>query len=226
MDRQLKSAWPKLLGRIARMLNPAHGSIFEDFPVDYYWSVYQSEWATDAMFKNSSALAEIYPALVQHGITAFSSPDVMRFLGKKVHGAYQGEIISDFKDRPEGVRIKHRVGLNSVKLYDKQGSVLRAETTINNPYGFKVFRPVEGDAGGRCAWRLMRKGIADLHRRSRVSQASNERYLDAPASVDTSTPLGKLAIPTNDFRYGGEDFREVVGRQPSAVSYQKLITDD
>jgi hypothetical protein len=38
----------------------------------------------------------------------------------------------------------------------------------------------------------MRKGIADLHRRAQVSQASNERYLDALASVDTSTPLGTL----------------------------------
>lgn len=70
------------------------------------------------MFRSSSALAAIYPSLVRHGMTTFSSPDVMRFLGGKVHGAFKGEIISDFKDRPEGVRIKHRVGQNSVKLYD------------------------------------------------------------------------------------------------------------
>jgi hypothetical protein len=142
--------------------------------------------------EDSVALAEIYPALVQHGISAFSSPDVMRFLGRKVHGAFRGEIVSDFKDRPEGVRIKHRVGINSVKLYDKQGSILRVETTVNDPRGFKVFRPAEGDPEGHCTWRPMRKGIADLHRRARVSAASNERYLDALASVDTSTPLGEL----------------------------------
>lgn len=66
------------------------------------------------------------------------------------------------------------------------------ETTINNPYGLKVFRPREGDAQGRLAWRPMRKGIADLHRRAQRSQASNERYLDALASVNTSTPLGEM----------------------------------
>lgn len=192
MDRQLELSWPAALDRIARAVNPAHGRIFKGFAADYYWSVHQSEWATDVMFRNSAALAAIYPALVQHGIQAFSSPDVMRFLGGKVHGAFKGEIVSDFKDRPEGVRIKHRVGLNSVKLYDKQGSVLRAETTINDPHGFKVFRPVEGHNPEHRAWRLMRKGIADLHRRAQVSQASNERYLDALASVDTSTPLGVL----------------------------------
>ena len=192
MDRQLELAWPAALDRIARAINPAHGRMFEGFLADYYWSVYQSEWATDVMFRNSSALAAIYPALVQHGIQSFSSPDVMRFLGGKVHGAFQGEIVSDFKNRPEGVRIKHRVGHNSVKLYDKQGSVLRVETTINDPHGFKVFRPIEGRPQNQLAWRLMRKGIADLHRRTRVSQASNERYLDALASVDTSTPVGEL----------------------------------
>ena len=192
MDRQLELDWPAALNRIARMISPAHSAIFRDFPADYYWSVYQSEWATDLMFRSSSALAAIYPALVQHGIMTFSSPDVMRFLGGKVHGAFQGEIVSDFKDRPEGIRIKHRVHRNSVKLYDKQGSVLRVETTINDPYGLKVFRPREGDADGELAWRPMRKGVADLYRRSRLSQASNERYLDALASVNTSTPLGVM----------------------------------
>lgn len=192
MDRQLELAWPAALDRIARLINPAHGEIFDGFAADYYWSVHQSEWATDVMFRSSCALAAIYPALVRHGMTTFSSPDVMRFLGGKVHGAFKGEIISDFKDRPEGVRIKHRLGRNSVKLYDKQGSVLRVETTINDPYGMKVFRSREGDPDGPSSWRPMRKGIADLHRRTRLSQASNDRYLDALASVDTATPLGEL----------------------------------
>lgn len=192
MHRQLRIAWPKALGRIARMANPAHGTILEGYPTDYYWSVYQSEWATDLMFKDTAALAQIYLPLVLHGITTFGSPDVMRFLGRKVPGAFQGEIVSDFKDRPEGVRIKHRAGSNSIKLYDKQGSVLRAETTINDPSDFKVFRPKEGDPQGECAWRSLRHGIADLHRRAQVSQAANDRYLDAFSTVDTSTPLGDL----------------------------------
>jgi hypothetical protein len=147
------------------------------------------------MFKDSASLATIYPALVQHAMATFSSADVMRFLGRKVHGAYQGEIVSDFKDRPEGVRIKHRAGKNSVKLYDKQGSIMRPETTINNPSDFKVYRRKEGDPHGELAWRPLRKGIADLHRRAQVSQACNERYLDALAAADTSTPLGDLLLP-------------------------------
>ena len=200
MNQQLRFDWTSALDKFARRLNPAHPKMFHDSPLDYYWSAHQSEWATDIMFKDSASLAEIYPAFVLHGITSFSSPDVMRFLGRKVHGAFEGEIISDFKNRPEGIRIKHRVGKNSVKLYDKQGSVLRTETTINDAYDFKVFRATEGDPKGRKDWHPMRKGIADLQRRAHVSQASNNRYLDALASVDTSIPLGvmvgKICQPT------------------------------
>lgn len=192
MDQQMDIDWTKTLDRFARLLNPAHSLIFKKTPMRYYWSVHQSEWATDVMFKNSASLAEIYPSLVLHGITTFSSPDVMRFLGRKVHGAYQGEIISDFKNRPEGVRIKHRLGQNSVKLYDKQGSVLRAETTINHTLPFKVYRHTEDQPAGPKRWLPLRKGIADIRRRAQISQASNNRYLNALASVDTSVPLGQM----------------------------------
>jgi hypothetical protein len=192
MQRQLALAWPSALRRIARQLNPEHRAIFRNFPIDYYWSVYQSEWATDIMFQNSATLTKIYPALVQHGITSFSSPKVMRFLGGKVHGAFRGEIVSDFKDRPEGVCLKHRVGANSVKVYDKQGSVLRVETTINQPTGLKVFRRAEGVTTGKRTWRPMRKGVADIQRRAKLSQSANERYLDALASANTATQMGEL----------------------------------
>jgi hypothetical protein len=192
MDRQLHTAWHSALKRFVRMLNPIHGKIFKGFPIQYYWSVYENEWATDLAFKSASALAAIYPSLVLHAMTTFSSGDVMRFLGRKVHGCFRGEIVSDFKDRPEGVRIKHRVGKNSLKLYDKFGRVLRTEFTMNDPRDFKVFRPKENDPDGECKWLRLRHGIADLHRRSQLSQAANERYLDALAAADTSIQLGDL----------------------------------
>ena len=192
MNRQLRISWPKALARIVRQLNPAHGQMFRGFPASYYWSIYQSEWATDVMFKKASDLAAIYPALVLHGMHTFSSGDVMRFLGRKVHGHFEGEIISDFKDRPEGVRIKHSVKKNSIKAYDKAGNCLRVETTMNDPGDFKVFRTKEGDPQGNAEWRSLRRGVADIYRRAQVSQASNERYLDALAAADTSTPLGDL----------------------------------
>ena len=194
MDQQLKLDWVPILDGMAHRLNPAHTEIFGDFSTHYYWSVHQSEWATDVMFQDETSLAAVYEPLVLHGITTFRSPDVMRFLGQKVRGAFSGEIRSSFKDRREGVRIKHTVGVNSVKLYDK-GSVLRTETTLNDTAPFKVFRPKEGAAEGPSQWRRLRKGIADLYRRTQLSQGCNDRYLDALAAVKSSTPLGTLIRP-------------------------------
>jgi hypothetical protein len=125
----------------------------------------------------------------------FSSRDVMRFLGKKPHGNFQGEVVSDYRERPEGIRVKHQLKQNSVKIYDKQGSVLRVETTINDPSDFRVFRPKQDDPEGPCQWQPMRKGIADLRRRAEVSQASNERYLEALASLRSDQPLCELLTP-------------------------------
>src|SRR5216684_6054872 len=77
-------------------------------------------------------------------------------------------------------------------MYDKQGSVPRVETTINDPAGFKVWRRPEGKPRANPDWHGLRKGIADLHRRAAVSQAANERYLEAMASVENPTRLGEL----------------------------------
>ena len=108
------------------------------------------------MFADPASLATIYPALVHHAITRTSYGDVMRFLGRRAHGAFQGEIVSDFKDRPEGVRVKHSVGRNSVKIYDKEGSVLRVETTVNDASQIQVVRPRRKDG------KLARQSYAGL----------------------------------------------------------------
>jgi hypothetical protein len=193
MNKQLEANWPQLLSRIARIANPLHNRIFRPWPMDYYWSAYQTEWATDILFKDPRVLAELYPPLVEHAMNHFKSPDVMRFLGRKAHGNFTGELVTSFKDRPEGVRVKHWVAGNSIKMYDKSGSVLRVETTVANPVPFKVLRPVDEDRpNGKLAWRPLRKGIADLHRRAQVSQRANANYLDALSAVDDSTPLSDI----------------------------------
>jgi hypothetical protein len=50
IDEQVQAAWPELLNAIARELNPLHEEMFQTWPAEYYWSTYQSEWATDIMF--------------------------------------------------------------------------------------------------------------------------------------------------------------------------------
>jgi len=205
MDTQLETHWPDLLNEIAGNLNPIHDEIFRHFPIDYYWATYQSEWATDIVFARADDLRRLYPLLVHHAMTTFSSPDVLRFLGKgftatgHINGHVKAEVTSDLKRRQEGMRIKHRYSDNSVKLYDKAytpvGSVLRAELTMQRPEEFQVFRRPAEDKKRPLRWLPMRRGIADLHRRAEVSQQVNNRYLNALASTDDSTRLKDLLSP-------------------------------
>lgn len=231
MNQQLRADWPALLDDIARSLNPRHEAMFAAFPVQYYWSTYQSEWATDILFGKAATLAHLYPRLVQHGLTTFLSPDVMRFLGRNpppgggLPRRLEAEVVSDVKRRAEGVRIKHRVGENSVKMYDKQGSVLRVETTINDVDDFKTFRAPENKPHAEPSWQRMRKGVADLPRRGAVSQAANDRYLQALASVEDTTSLGELAARLcRPVRYHGGRVRAINPHAPDDSALLEAIS--
>jgi hypothetical protein len=192
MNGQLRTKWPSVLDSIARRLNPVHEKMLAPYREDYYWSVHQSEWATDILFKSSAPLAKIYPTLVRSAISLFSSKEVMRFLGKKPRRNFAGEVVSHYGERPEGVRLKHTLNRNSVKVYDKQGSVLRVETTVNQVRDFKVRRVMGKNPDGPRSWQRMRKGVADLNRRAQISQACNERYLNALGSIRVDRPLGEI----------------------------------
>jgi hypothetical protein len=49
-----------------------------------------------------------------------------------------------------------------------------------------------GDSKGKKSWRVLRGGVADLHRRAQISERAAERYLDALAGVDQQTTLQEL----------------------------------
>jgi hypothetical protein len=210
---QLGTAWEALLTGVAAAANPAHAALFAAYPLWYYWSVEQSEWATDVLFKDARRLDALFPALVAHSLTRMGSRDVMRFLGKRVpavgiDGGFRGEVVSDLAARPEGVRVKHRVNGNAVKMYNKQGSVLRVETVINQARDLRVYRPKEGEPDGEKRWRYLRKGVADTWRRAELSQQANERYLGALAAVTEPTPLGAVSRPVcRRVRYHGQPVR-------------------
>jgi hypothetical protein len=201
LDGQPWAKWNGMLNRLLKRSCPALLELpLADRRHKYYWSAEETEWATDVMFRSPAALAKWYPSLIQHATTTFSSRDVMRFLGRTrlparggVDVRFNGQVVSHLRERPEGLRIKHRMNANSVKMYDKQGSVLRIETTINDAHDLSVYRTSESDTKGKKKWQRLRKGVADLPRRAAISQAANRRYLSALAATDATTPLGQVA---------------------------------
>lgn len=166
----------RMFDRFAHELNPYLKRIEEVLGHGYHWCLDQCEYATDIMFKSRKDLSAIYKDLVEHALLNFNCEDVMIFLGRKMHPAFTGEIVSDIKTRPEGVRIKHKMKSNSIKMYDKY-SVLRIETTINDPHEFKIYKEVGEKKILR--WVSMGKSITNLYRYSQVCSSSNKRYLDA-----------------------------------------------
>jgi hypothetical protein len=195
LNAQVEQAWQPWLDELLIKVHPSHAQIFADQPIPYYWSADETEWASDVLFRSKERLARLYQPLVMHGIQTFQSADVMRFLGHRVtikpHPHFQGEVMSSFKDRPEGIRVKHWLKRNSIKMYDKQGTVLRVETTINDARDLKEYRST--DDGSKKYWRKLRKGVCALPRRAQLSQAANNRYLTALASVETPRRLAELA---------------------------------
>jgi hypothetical protein len=200
LDKQLRTDWPKLLDRWARESHPWLSMLLTR-PVPYYWSVEEGEFASDIAFRSAANLAQIYPAMVQHGYATLQSSDVLRFLGYRVkangqpYKNFDGEVLTSIVDRPEGTRVKHQAKRNTLKMYDKQESVLRVESQLMDVRDFKVYRSKEGDDGGNKEWLRMRKGVADMHGRAEVSQKINERYAASLATVVDKTPLAEL---TND----------------------------
>lgn len=182
--------WPPVLNALAERINPILNTIREANFGGYYWVTDQCEIATDIMFKDRASLEAILPDLFEHAILKSACQDVLRFLGRKLHGNFKGEVTSSLKKRPEGWRAKHTMKRNSIKLYDK-GSVLRVETTINNPSEFKICHPTED---GKLRWAPMRKGVSNLYRYAEVGLQANQRYLEHLAQAK----LKSKAIPHLD----------------------------
>jgi hypothetical protein len=197
LDELTARDWQATLWRLVR---PVMGALLEgkgllaDLP-GYYWTLRQSEYATDVMFKSDRALREVYPALCRHATERLASPDILRFLGQKHAG--KREVTGSCLKRVEGVRVKHSVANNSVKMYDKAGSILRVETTINNAGMFEAYRRAQGDPESELRWRKMRKAVADMGRRGQVGSEANGRYLDALSAVRCPAQASRVLDPVS-----------------------------
>lgn len=194
-DSMLDTNWVKVCHHFAKRVNPLLRDILKD--VQYYWTVRQGEYATDIMFRDEKTLAELYPHLVRHAISTFGCEQILRFLGTKLNGHFEGEVTTRPTRRIEGICVKHVVCENSIKMYDKQGSVLRIETTINNPRRFKVRRRLIRNGKQVVDWYSMRKGVIDMRRRVQLSRAANARYLKALATVPESRPAHQILDPVS-----------------------------
>jgi len=197
-ERQLTTNWPKLLGGWAKESCPLLlGKLLEgDLP--YYWSLEDGEYATDFAFKTVEDLQRLYPKLVHYAQTVLHGTDILRFMGYRVRQdgrpgeEFSDEVMTTVKELVQGTRVKHTAWGNLLKMYDKFGQVLRLESLLRDLRHFKVYRGLEGQEDGPKAYRRLRQGVADVHRRAEVSEKINERYAEALANVHETTSLAEL----------------------------------
>lgn len=181
-DRFTRRNWPRVLAAFARRVNPLLQDVLRG--LEYYWVMDQAEYATDVMFESTEALQGLYPQWLKHATLCFSAEDVLTFLGRKLHGRFAGEVLTDMKQkRYPGARVKHRMKENWIKMYDKFGCVLRIETVINHPREFKVRRRGKRQGQQVLGWFPLAKGVANMPRYREVCLAANRRYLDALATA-------------------------------------------
>ncbi|MDI7261350.1 MAG: hypothetical protein QME90_15715 [Thermodesulfobacteriota bacterium] len=161
------------------------------------------ELATDVVFRLQADLRPLYETMTRTAIHAVKPKQVATFLGRKLTGAFEGEIGNDFHTRIEGTRIKHHMGPVSIKMYDKLGSVLRIETTANDVSFFKHHRKVEHRDG---AWEMkvasLKNSIYSLPVLRELMEAANRRYLEFISAIADPTvgirSLEKISEPTSD----------------------------
>lgn len=175
----------------------------------YHWSIQQAELSTDIVFKRQDTLQNIYQQLVSTAIHVVKPENIATFLGRKLHGNYEGEIGNRYNIRIEGSRIRHQMGCNSIKMYDKFSQILRIETTTNNISFFQHYRTVEhrdGTSGTKLA--NMRKTIHSLGALRECLAASNRRYLEFISTIeDRSSGIQRLERITKTVEHAGRNYK-------------------
>ena len=198
--QQLDRQWPHLLNSFLPIAFPTMSQTLGPH-LSYYWTLWQSEWATDLIMGTPAELTSTMASLLRHAWITGNSANVLRYLGRpltaagKPHGRSTHEVMSRVLAFHDGLRVRHWVDHNSVKVYNEQ-NVLRIETTINMPNMFRVYRRAQGQSPkARKELRPLRKGVADIPLRAQVSQEVNNRLMDELSTFSDHTPLLELLTP-------------------------------
>jgi len=186
----------RTLDRYAKQCCP----VLDVFGQSYHWSLMQIECSTDLAFRSEAIMKPLYDSISREAIVSVKAEQVMNFLGKKMTAQLAQEVDSRLSTRIEGTCIKHRLGKNSVKMYDKFGRVLRIETTTNDVSFFKHHRKVEhrdGHATRELAG--VKKSIYSMIDLREILLGCNRRYLEFLSALDDfsagNRSLGKLTTP-------------------------------
>ncbi|HWI69671.1 MAG TPA: hypothetical protein VNS88_15060, partial [Nitrospiraceae bacterium] len=176
---------PDLLHRVLDRYAAQCCPVLDVFDQTYHWSLMQTEYATDLVFRSAATLKPLYDQFARESVLNVKAEQVATFLGHKITPQLAQEVGSQFSTRIEGTCIKHRFGSASVKMYDKFGCVLRIETTTNDVSFFKHHRKVEHRQGPATRGLApVKKSIYSLIDLREILFGCNRRYLEHLSALD------------------------------------------
>lgn len=184
--QRLADSWePSYLHRRLDEFSRRYCPIRQQIEESYHWSLDEAEYATDIVFGRQTDLQTIYGNLIRTAIHTVKPDDIATFLGKKLSGNYEGEMGNRYNVRIEGTRLRHSMGMASIKMYDKFGQILRIETTAKDVSFFKHYREVE-QRNGESVMKFapMKKTIYSLGALRELLHAANRRYLEFLSAID------------------------------------------
>jgi DNA-binding transcriptional ArsR family regulator len=171
----------RILDRYAELCCP----VLDVFEETYHWSLTQTEYSTDVVFRSPAILKALYEQLCRQAVLTVKAEHIATFLSHKIPPHLVAEIGSQFETRVEGTCIKHRYGKCSVKMYDKFSLVLRLETTTNDVSFFKHHRKVEHrDGSSERKLAPVKKSIYSLRDLCDILLGCNKRYLAFLSTLD------------------------------------------
>ena len=212
LDAQLEANFESILNGFVPLAFPAMPAILPG--MNYYWTLWQSELATDYIFESSDSLRPLMNNLLRYALVTGNGERILKYFGRPVmangqpHPNSNPEILSRAKCWYDGLRVRHWNGKNSVKFYNEH-NVLRFEMTMNDPSKYKIYRHAENqDKAEPKKLMVIRKGIADITLRAKVSTQIVDRFAEHMASAEETTSLEELiASVSSPFNKDGKRIR-------------------
>ncbi len=189
--------WKKVLDSLVPEVFPSMRSIVGD-KLSYYWTLWQSEIATDLIFDSPAHIESSIDTLMRYAFMTGNMTNVMRYMDRplKSDNKPRANCNDDFKGRclsfNDGLCIRFWINGNSVKIYN-EGNIWRIETTTNNPSMYKAYRHKKGDhPDAPKKLRQLRKSVADIPLVASKAIEVNNRFMNQLAQCENETPAGEV----------------------------------